>query len=342
MAPNGLVGYIVPNTILTQEYYQEIRKLILSRVHIDSIVSYEKLVFANAVVETVTLILSNTKSNKQSKISLQDKNGNYSTKLVKQKTFANNYRHQFSVTGSVSDNRIKTKIHQVTSLTFQDICLINQAIALRANRAEHLFDKKRGADYKPVLDGREIQRYQTCWAGKYLKYDINAIHSCKREDIFTSDEKIFFRRVSASLIGTLDLKQYYALNTLVVMNKKEHINYNIRFILGVFNSKLINYYYCTFLKSTKTVFSEIQARQIGQIPFPNLDLSNPSHKATHNTIVRMVDELLRLYNEKAEALVSPRLHRIEERITYCEDKINQLVYQLYGLTDDEIKIVEGG
>src|SRR5690606_20094560 len=135
-----------------------------------------------------------------------------------------------------------------------DIASINQAIALKGNRAAHLFDRAMGKDYKSVLDGREIHRYRTDWNGKYLRYDLDAIHSCKREDIFLSPKKILFRRVSSSLIATIDDRQFYALNTLVAINLKPGVERELEVILGLFNSKLWNFYYTRFLKSTKKVF----------------------------------------------------------------------------------------
>ncbi|MBI4648767.1 MAG: hypothetical protein HY738_19810 [Bacteroidia bacterium] len=190
------------------------------------------------------------------------------------------------------------------------------------------------------MDGREINRYQTIWSGKYLKYDINAIHSCKREDIFLSKEKIFFRRVSSSIIATLDEKQFYALNTLVVLNRKEGIECDIKFILAVFNSKLINYFYNKFLKSTKKVFSEIQARQIGQLPFPTVNFKNKDEKLGHNEIVRLVDTLLELNKDLRKAKQPDEKDRIQKRIKYSENRIDEIVYELYGLTQKEISIIE--
>lgn len=340
LSKNGKLGYIIPNTILTQEYYQEIRNLILAQTHIDDIVSYDKLVFVDAVVETTTLILTKKKSTEKSNITFLDKDGNYAIRKINQESFKVNYKSQFTVSFEESDGVIKNKIIKTTNLTFNNVCHINQAIALKSDRAAYLFDKKIGVAYKPVLDGREIQRYQTNWAGKYLKYDIKAIHSCKREDIFLSEEKIFFRRVSSSLIGTLDNKQFYALNTLIVMNKKDAINYDIKFILAVFNSSLINYYYSKFLKSTKKVFSEIQARQIGQIPFPNLDLKNKRDKVLHDDAVKNVEHLLKLNLELKETKLSSKVEQVQARIDHCEEQINEIVFQLYGLTKDEIKTIE--
>jgi hypothetical protein len=340
LTENGKLGFIIPNTILTQEYYQELRNLILKTTHIDNIVSYEKFVFADAVVETTSLILSKGSSKAKTKISFCDKDLNYSEKLVSQETFKLTHKNQFSVSYDEADGQIKNKIDKQCKLTFNDTGEINQAIALRSDRSAYLFDKKNGADYKPVLDGREINRYQTNWAGKYLKYDLNAIHSCKREDIFLSKEKIFFRRVSSSLIATLDDKQFYALNTLVAINKKEEIECSIKFILAIINSKLINYYYNKFLKSTKKVFSEIQARQIGQLPFPTINFKDKGEKAMHDDVVKLVEQLLILNEGKSDLKLQTKINQRQGKIDYCENRINDLVYQLYGLTEEEIKIVK--
>jgi hypothetical protein len=337
----GKLGFIIPNTILTQEYYQELRNLILETSHIDNIVYYDKLVFTDAVVETTTVILSRGSSKIKTIISHCDKDLNYTEKLVSQETFKFTHKNQFSVSYEESDVLIKNKIDNKCKFTFKDIGEINQAIALKSDREAYLFEKKIEANYKPVLDGRDINRYQTTWSGKYLKYDITAIHSCKREDIFLSKEKIFFRRVSSSLIATLDERQFYALNTLVAINLKKGIEINIRFILAIFNSKLYNYYYNKFLKSTKKVFSEIQARQIAQLPFPTINLKNKEDKTIHYEIVRLVNQLLKLNEEIQEQKLETNKIQIKSKIDYCESEINKLVYELYELTPDEIKLVEG-
>jgi adenine-specific DNA-methyltransferase len=151
LSEGGMLGYIIPNTILTQEYYFQLREFILNSTRIKEIVSY---------------------------------------KQIEQNIFVNNYKKQFSVSNDATLQKLKLKIGSSTTLTFKNIGEINQAIALKSDRSAFLYDKKLGKNYKPVLDGREINRYQINWSGKYLKYEISAIHSCKREDIFLSDEKI--------------------------------------------------------------------------------------------------------------------------------------------------------
>lgn len=338
---NGKLGLIIPNTILTQEYYQKLRSLILENTNIDNIVSYANLVFKDAVVETTTIILSKSSQNGNSIISYFDNNMNYFEKSINQEIFKNTYSNQFSVSYQENDNLVKIKIEQKCKLTFNNIGSINQAIALKYDRASYLFDKKIDDNYKPVIDGREINKYNINWSGKYLLYDIDSIHSCKREDIFLSPEKIFFRRVSSTLIATLDVDQFYALNTLVVINKKNEVDFDIRIILAIFNSKLLNYYYNKFLKSTKKVFSEIQARQIGQLPFPSINLKNYDEKIKHDLIVNLVNVITQLNKDLQSATLPEQKEHIQQRINYTDKQIDKLVYELYELTEEEIKIVEG-
>ena len=80
------------------------------------------------------------------------------------------------------------------------------------------------------------------WDGVWLDYDLDRIHSCKRKDIFESKRKLMFRRVSSTLIFTYDDEQFYALNTIVVVNMKDK-DPDLKFILALMNSKLMNYVY---------------------------------------------------------------------------------------------------
>jgi uncharacterized protein Yka (UPF0111/DUF47 family) len=82
-------------------------------------------------------------------------------------------------------------------------------------------------------------------------------------------------------------------------------------------------------------FPQIMIRDILQFPLPVIDKINDAE------LNKLVDQLLQLNEEKAETKLETRVTRLESKIDYCESRINEIVYQLYGLTEDEIKIVEG-
>jgi hypothetical protein len=92
-----------------------------------------------------------------------------------------------------------------------------------------------------------------------------------------TQEKLLFRRVGASLVVCYDDEQHYALNTLVVINAKRK-EVNLKFLLTLLNSRLLNWYFVTFLKSTKDIFSEIQARQMAQLPIRRISFNTPKEE----------------------------------------------------------------
>lgn len=333
LRPGGRLGFIVPNTVLTQEYYKPLRRYVLDHARMKEIVTYEKPPFADAVVEAVTLLIEKAPTRKAPvTITNVDKDRSLTQRTIPISLYLDDPQIQFSVEADEGARNIRKVIDGRSDGKLGDISDINQAIALKGDRAAYLHDRPKGKDYKPVLDGREIQRYRTQWSGKYLRYDINAIHSCKREDIFLSPKKIFFRRVSASLIATLDDQQFYALNTLVAINLKQGVDRELELILGLFNSKLWNFYYTRFLKSTKKVFSEIQARSIAQLPLPRPD------KTLEAEIVKHVRSLLEVVPQAAQNNTPAQLQR---RIEHMEQRVDEAVYALFGLNEDEIAIVEG-
>jgi|ERR1700757_155707 len=333
---NGYFGYIIPNTITTQDYYEDLRAMILKECNIKSIVMFDKLPFKDAVVENVILVLEKKEkstASKSNKISIIEVDENINFNLVKnisQKLYEETPKHSFNVSFNVHANSLKNKIENLTKPlgTFMEI---NQAIALKSDRAKWVSDKKKNSKYKPLLvGGRNIGRYSTNWDGTYLHYDLNGIHSCKREDIFLSKEKIFFQRVSSKLIATLDTKKFYGLHTLVVMNLNPG-ELNIRFFLGIFNSKLMNYYYRITFASTKTVFAEIGARQVKQLPIKTVNLKNDAQKKIHDKISELVDELLEL---------SKSLEKNENKIKITDLELDNLVYKLYNISSPEQKIID--
>ena len=343
---NGYLGYIIPNTILTQDYYWELRKYILDNCAIESIVSFDNLPFKDAVVENVVLILKKTKSERirnNHKVTIYKMNEDFSfgrEKSITQKSFIQSHKYGFNVHLSEGRLELKKKLEENTKPLFAFV-EINQAIALKHERAKYLSTIKENINYKPVIDGRNIERYFVKWDNTYLRYDINAIHSCKREDIFLTKEKLFFRRVGDRLIGAYDDKQLYALNTLIVMNLKKDVATNIKFLLALFNSKLLNWYYQAFLKSTKKVFSEIQARQVAQIPIKNINFNNAEDKRKHDKIVSLANELIALSTEIQKLSPNTDKHdSLKREVEKLDSEIDEAIYKLYDLTDEEITTIE--
>jgi len=317
----GNLAYIIPNTILTQEYYSATREHLLKNNYLRTIVQYTGLPFENAVVENVTIIASKQKLSEYSIEILRDNLSEI--ELVDRKNnieFLTN--RSFSI--SVNSDIVVDKVFSQYDSTLDTFCEVNQAIALKGDKKLSLKESNPDGKYYRLLDGRNIGKYSITWGGVYLDYRLNRIHSCKRKDIFQSSEKLFFRRVSENLIFTYDDEQYFALNTLVVVNLKKGSSVKLKCLLAILNSRLVNYVYRGKFKSTKKVFSEIQARTVGALPIPDLD------SRSQQSLIMLVDQTLAA--KKCDPQTDTRAF---------EAQIDQVVYELYGLTPEEIAVVEG-
>ena len=78
-------------------------------------------------------------------------------------------------------------------------------------------------------------------------------------------------------------------------------------------------------------------------PFPlrTIDFSDPTDKARHARMVELVETMLKLHKQLAAAKTGHEKTAIQRQIAATDKQIDQLVYELYGLADEEIKIVEG-
>jgi type I restriction-modification system DNA methylase subunit len=326
----GLLGFIIPNTVLTQDYYRELRQIILDLSAIKSIVSFDNLPFKDAIVENIILHLERKEldSNKNnSVVNIYSIDTNLKFKKINsmpQMLLVSDSNLNFNISVDNHKMEIKNRISS-DSKPLGDFLNINQGIALKHDRAKYLSKEKINSTYKPVLDGRNINQYSIEWDKTYLHYDLDAIHSGKNEEVYHSSEKLFFRRVGDHLVAALDVNNFYALNTLVVMNLKPDIRYDIKYFLASFNSELLNWYYKNFLKSTKKVFSEIQARQVARIPIKVIN--GEKNKKIYNDLILLVDEIM-------EAKASRNINEV--KIQSIDQEINDLIFKLYGISRNEI------
>ncbi len=341
-AQQGKVSFIVPNTLLTQEGYEELRKRFVHETILEQLIQSKGQIFVGAVVETVIVLLGKTIiPDHEVQFGWISPDGSIEEQArVPQIEFLKNYKCAFAAPADEGASRVKSRMEAAVS-QMGDLLNFNQAIALKHDRASCLDGSPLTSHHKMVLDGRHIGRFLTEDSQNYFKFDLAKIHSCKREDIFLLDEKIFMRRVGDRIIATLDDRQRFALNTLVVVSPKPECVWGIRFILGVLNSKLVNFYYVTFLKSSKKVFSEIQARQTQQIPLPELNLANSANVEKHDRMVSLVDRMLALVPKRRAEANPQAAAQLDAQISATDRQIDRLVYDLYGLTEEEIALVEG-
>jgi type I restriction-modification system DNA methylase subunit len=115
-----------------------------------------------------------------------------------------------------------------------------------------------------------------------------------------------------------------------------------KYVLGLLNSKLLFYY----LRSISNVFRggwiTCTKQYVGRLPIRLVDFSNPADKTRHDNMVRLVDRMLELNMQKHSSKLAPsQVERADREIAATDAQIDDLVYDLYGITMDKRNIIEG-
>ena len=114
------------------------------------------------------------------------------------------------------------------------------------------------------------------------------------------------------------------------------------YVLGLLNSRLLfwklqqssNIFRGGWITCTKQYF--------GELPIRVINFFDPTDKACHNRMVELVNQMLELHKQLASTKTDHDKTVIQRQIDATDRQIDQLVYELYGLTEEEIKIVEAG
>ena len=113
------------------------------------------------------------------------------------------------------------------------------------------------------------------------------------------------------------------------------------YLLGLLNSKTLDFIMHSISSTKQGNYFEYKPMYLQQLPIYQIALMNKVEKTKHERIVDLVNQILS-FNRKLQLAKTPHeKETLQRQIDATDKQIDQLVYQLYGLTDEEIKIVEG-
>ncbi len=116
---------------------------------------------------------------------------------------------------------------------------------------------------------------------------------------------------------------------------------NYEYILGLLNSKLLDWYlHKISMRAYQTAYMYVK-KYISQLPIRTIDFDDAEDVKKHDRMVGLVEQMLDLNKKLPEAKTDHDKNLIQRQIDYTDSEIDKLVYELYGLTEEEIKIVEG-
>ncbi len=126
----------------------------------------------------------------------------------------------------------------------------------------------------------------------------------------------------------------YCVNTAYIISNPE------KYLLGVLNSKLIDYYYRLISSSYRGGYLRYIYQYMEGIPIRRTRNSDSGDMNRHNRMVELVDQMLELNQQLATARTPQARDVLQRHIEVTDKEIDHLVYELYGLTQAEIALVE--
>ncbi len=101
----------------------------------------------------------------------------------------------------------------------------------------------------------------------------------------------------------------------------------------------MNFYY-QFIGRRKGKMLEYFVEPLAKIPIIKINFSNLAQKSQHDKLVSLVDQMLEAKKNQMESTTERDKSFWENKCSSLDKQIDSLVYELYGLTEEEIKIVE--
>jgi len=346
----ALFSYIIPNTLLTNLYSGKLRNWLQKKFNIIKVVNFKMDVFADPTVHTMILVLKKTLRpffdtkifNNISSVVELGKDIYFS---LNQTSLSDKENGPWDIF-ITPDKRIIIEKMNVTAMPLTDVCWIRQCIKTGDDkkyviRSEIEMDEP----WKPSLQGKSINRYSTFEKNIYIKYG-NWLARNWQNKSFYETPKICVRETSPRITATLDLENRYLLSSLYSVYPRDNFNhFSLNYLLGIINSTLAQFFIKLIaFDSTEGAFTKIRTNQFGRLPIHILDHSNSLDMQKHDQLVTLVDTMLSLHKELHQPdapLTEQQQNQLKDRIAYTDRQIDQLVYQLYGLTEEEIAIVEG-
>ena len=347
---SGLVGYIVPELWLNLKNAQPLRELIAQFTSFESILVLGENVFSEVVVNTVATVFKNGVENASAHRAIQVHRNDGEKWQIEKNEWQNTeglvVQYRLSPKELILVRRVQNLAQPLSS--FGDIIQgITSYDKYKGHSAQLI--KNRGFHHSEKIDdtcgkwlaGADVSRYKLSWSGEWLSY--GEWLGAARELRYFEGPRLLFReipgehkRIQATYIEDI---AYYGHS--VTPFKAHDSATSLLYLLAVVNSRLLSWFGASILPNLgKTIFPKLNPADVKQLPIRAIDFTNAADKAAHDKLVHLVEQMLEAQRELAGAVTERDTNRATNKIASLDSRIDQLVYELYDLTADEIAVVE--
>ena len=349
---SGFFGMIVPNKLATLDYARECRSMLVEQTAIWRIADVSTLgVFSGASVYPYILVWEKANPEEDHKIAIieaqcvADVASDSPTSHVRQSSLS--VEQGFSLHGTLDiESRVPTlPLGEKATLHSGTTGFSAQKIAGQIKEHEDVASRQ----YYDFIVSGNIDRYIIRTGNvRFMKLTFrrpvlirSSEHLTSRKHALYRSQKIVIAGMTKRLEAALD-QGGLALGVQVyaVADPTD----DLRYLLGILNSRLLSFLFRLRFQAKHLAggFLAINKRQLEQLPIRTINFSDPADAARHDRMVALVERMLDLHKRLAAAQTPTDKTLLQRQITATDKEIDRLVYDLYGLTDEEIAVVEGG
>jgi len=360
----GTLGFIVPVTWLTIPSARTLREFILNDFSIVEICWLPELVFANARVNTLVSTIRKCKAG-EIRVKIYDSLGfrepPKEERVLAQSELLESSDYSIGVFTTGVDQQLLNKIAAISQPlgNFARPCSgynpyevgkgqdpqgrpqTPETVSTKPYHSE----RQLGPEWKPEIVGRNLERYSVNITGmRWVKY--GPWLAAPRQPSNFLGKRILIQEITGGkarriIAAYFDGELYHSRDVIPV--KIERDCPHPLYLLGIINSKLITWYHHKKNpKAQKGLFPKVLVSDVRNLPIRDVHPDDPKDRSRHDRVVQVVNTVLKIHKDLQAAKTDHEKSLIQRQIDTTDKRIDQLVYELYGLEDDEIRIIEEG
>jgi predicted RNA methylase len=297
---NGIQHFLLPSSLMKIKVHGDFRRFVTHETRMESLKCYRER-FKGVFTDFLSLKVSRKPIFGSQNYVVYGANNEVSRKEFKP------LEDDFCAIPMLND-RDEAIIGKVERLRHDDLSHSQWALGIiTGNNAKVLKDRPRKG-LEPIYTGKDIGKYSLKKASRYIKYNRVDFQQCAKDEFYRAKEKLVYKFVSGHLCFTYDDKQRLFLNSANILIP-EVDGMSTKTVLAFLNSALFNFLYTKRFNDLK-----ILKGNLSTLPFPKISAEQ---------------------NQQLSALVDRALGGDIS----AEDEINALVFSLYELNQEEIRMI---
>ncbi len=352
----GLLGYIIPDTLLNLGFTGSSRKYILQNSLLSELVLLPSNVFSGATVDTIILLTQKSQLkepfhksdvsvkafNKRSTISRIDNPERSFTvnTAVWQKQDAFNLQsdsQELELLEKIESG--KKKISEISKIFYG--IKAYQVGKGKPPQTEEIRNNKpftsivqEDDNWLPFFDGKDIGRYALNWKNNnWINYG-QWLAEPRNPSLFEG-EKILIRKITGKTLISTYIPDTSYCNTLLFILKITDKSYSYPALTGILNSSLIGWYFRKKFQITDNdTFPQIMIRDILEFPIPTIN------EKTNEELSGLVNQIIKLNEELKNQKLPHRIEQLKSQFEHIDSKIDNYVFKLYEINNVELNVIK--